>query len=61
MDLADLFLAIMYDPKTRLSSQGEYTHIRPSPKSTLVDVGYHNPSPLRTSRALISNYNTAPH
>jgi len=43
MDLTDLFLAATHDPKTRLISQGEYAHIRFSPKSSPADVGFYTP------------------
>jgi len=42
MGPTNLFLAATHDPKTRLTSQGEHAHIRPSPKSSPTDVGYYN-------------------
>ena len=41
MGLTNLLLAATYDPKTRLTSQWEHAHIRPSPKSSPADVGYY--------------------
>jgi len=34
-------LTVMYGPKTRLTSQGEHAHIRPSPKFLSADVRYY--------------------
>jgi hypothetical protein len=48
MGLTDLFLAATHGSKTRITSQGEHAYIRPSPKSSPVDVGYYNPPPLRS-------------
>ena len=46
--LTDLFLIATHGPKTHLISQGEYAHIRPSPKSSPANVGYYNPLTLRS-------------
>jgi hypothetical protein len=46
MGLIDLFLVATHGPKMHLTSQGEQAHIKLSPKSSLVDVGYYNPKIL---------------
>ena len=68
----DLFLVTTHGPKTRLISQQPALLIRPATKSSLVDVGYYNPPPLKdpdnpfnTTRqpmrqALISNVTARP-